>query len=134
MRQAVEQFFQEYADAYSSFDVDKVTELFSLPCLFLTDDSKLMMAELSSLEKTIRHQFDLYRSLGVAQVKNRVQHLVRLSESMVFVSLYWYFCDANGKVLQNCHTSYTLQRSGDLWRLVSVMIDDERFALKSIQP
>lgn len=134
MRQAVEQFFQDYADAYSSFNVEQVTELFSLPCLFLTDDSKLMMGETASLEKTVRHQFNLYRSLGVAQVKNRVQHLVRLSESMVFASLYWYFCDANGKVLQNCHTSYTLQRSGDHWRLVAVMIDDERFALKSIQP
>ncbi|MDP4535911.1 nuclear transport factor 2 family protein [Alkalimonas collagenimarina] len=133
MRQAVEQFFQQYATAYSNFDVKQVSALFSLPCLFLTDDSKVLMAEITALEKTIQHQFDLYRGLGVAQVRNRVQHLVRLSDSMVFASLYWYFCDAEGKVLQNCHTSYTLQRHDEQWLLVSVMIDDERFALKSMR-
>lgn len=124
----VDQFFQQYAAAYSAYDKATLAPLFSLPCLLLEDEYKNLLLDDEALDKHLEHQFALYRKLNIASMAYRVQNQIRLSENMAFVNLYWRLLDEQGKVLFTCHASYTLQMKEQQWYLVAIVTDDESAA------
>lgn len=133
MPQNIEPFFQRYADAYSNYQLSPLLELVSLPCMLLADESKLMFSEPESLRQYFAQQFEQYRQVGVSRVSFRLQSQVRLSESLRFVSLYWYFYGKGDQVLFTCHTSYTLQSQQGDWQLVALVTDDEQAAYQRVR-
>jgi hypothetical protein len=133
MPQNIEPFFQRYADAYSRYQLPPLLELVSLPCLLLADESKIMFSEPESLRQYFEQQFEQYRQVGVARADFRLQSQVRLSESLRFVSLYWYFYGNGDQVLFTCHTSYTLQSQQGIWQLVALLTDDEQAAYQRVR-
>ncbi len=130
--QTVEQFFQAYAKAYINSELETFGQLISLPSLLLGGDSKTLLTDVGSLHRHVLGQVAKYRALGVVTADFVLQHQLRLSEQLQFVSLYWRFYDDNSKVMFTCHTSYTLQSQQGSWQVVSIITDDEQAAYERV--
>lgn len=126
--QTVEHFFQTYTKAYINSELDTFQKLISLPSLLLAGDSKTLLTDTEGLHRHVLGQMAKYRALGVATADFVLQHQLRLSDQLQFVSLYWRFYDNSGKVMFTCHTSYTLQALQGSWQVVSIITDDEQAA------
>jgi hypothetical protein len=126
--QTVEHFFQTYTKAYINSELDTFQKLISLPSLLLAGDSKTLLTDTEGLHRHVLGQMAKYRALGVATADFVLQHQLRLSDQLQFVSLYWRFYDNSGKVMFTCHTSYTLQAVEGSWQVVSIISDDEQAA------
>ncbi|MGP9802451.1 hypothetical protein [Rheinheimera sp. NSM] len=126
--QTVEHFFQTYAKAYINSELDTLGQLISLPSLLLASESKTLLTDIDSLHRHVLGQVAKYRALGVVTADFVLQHQLRLSDQLQFVSLYWRFYDDNNKVMFTCHTSYTLQAWQGSWQVVSIITDDEQAA------
>lgn len=132
MQQDVETFLNRYAQAYSEYDQAAVAVLFALPCLLLADDNRMLITDDCSLQRHLAFQFELYRSIGTTQISPQIQHQVRLSDNMVFVSVHWFFFGKQQQPLFNCHTSYTLQYKDADWHIVTIVTDDEQQAYQDV--
>src|SRR5690606_4373784 len=126
--QTVEQFFQAYAKAYINSELDTFQTLISLPSLLLAGDSKTLLTDTDGLHRHVLGQVAKYRALGVADADFVLQHQLRLSDQLQFVSLYWRFYDNDNTVMFTCHTSYPLQSQQGSWQVVSIITDDEQAA------
>ncbi|HBN89576.1 MAG: hypothetical protein CL577_05570 [Alteromonadaceae bacterium] len=131
--QAVSDFFQQYAQAYISRDLQRFGQLISLPSMLLAGDNKTLLTDIESLQGYVLSRVEKYRELGVENADFVLQHQLRLSEQLQFVSLYWRFYDSNSKVLFTCHTSYTLQRCETQWQVVAIILDDEDAAYQRLR-
>ncbi|HEY9041313.1 MAG TPA: hypothetical protein VIN66_03955 [Rheinheimera sp.] len=123
--QAVADFFQQYAQAYINSELESFGQLISLPSMLLAGDNKTLLTDTESLRGYVLCRVEKYRELGVENADFVLQHQLRLSEQLQFASLYWRFYDSSNKVLFTCHTSYTLQRCGEKWQVVAIILDDE---------
>lgn len=130
--QAVADFFQQYAQAYINSELESFGQLISLPSMLLAGDNKTLLTDTDSLQGYLLSRIEKYRELGVVHADFVLQHQLRLSEQLQFVSLYWRFFDSGSKVLFTCHTSYTLQRRGEQWQVVAIILDDEDAAYQRI--
>src|SRR5690606_31309086 len=104
--QAVADFFQQYAQAYINSELESFGQLISLPSMLLAGDNKTLLTDTDSLQGYLLSRIEKYRELGVVHADFVLQHQLRLSEQLQFVSLYWRFFDSGSKVLFTCHTSY----------------------------
>lgn len=130
--QAVADFFQQYAQAYINSDLETLGQLISLPSMLLAGDNKTLLTDSGSLQAYVLARMEKYRELGVVHIDFMLQHQLRLSEQLQFVSLYWRFYNSDSKVLFTCHTSYTLQRCGEQWQVVAIILDDEDAAYQRL--
>ena len=130
--QTIANFFQHYTEAYVNADTQAFGQFISLPCMLLAGDSKTLLMDEDSLHNHILSQVEKSRQLGVVDAEPILQHQLRLSEQLHFVSLYWRFFDASTKVLFTCHTSYTLQKCQQQWKVVAIILDDEQAAYNRV--
>lgn len=126
--QTVEQFFQDYAGAYISGELERLEQLVATPSLLLAADQKTILTDSDSLRQHVLTTVEKYRALGVERADFVLQHQLRLSDQLQFASLYWRFYDADNKVMFTCHTSYTLQKCQMQWQVVTIVLDDENEA------
>lgn len=130
--QTIADFFQHYARAYVNADTEAFGQFISLPCMLLSGDNKTLLIDEDSLQNHILLQVEKYRQLGVVDANPILQHQLRLSEQLQFVSIYWRFFDATAKILFTCHTSYTLQKCQQQWKVVAIILDDELAAYNRV--
>lgn len=126
--QTVSDFFQRYAKAYVATDVSAFAEFISLPSMLLSGHNKTLLTDVDSVQSHVLSQVEKYRQLGVVNAEPVLQHQLRLSDQLQFVSVYWRFYDAKDKILFTCHTSYTLQKAAEQWQVVAIILDDEQAA------
>ena len=130
--QSIAEFFQRYAKAYVNAEVAAFSDFISLPSMLLSGDNKTLLMDADALHSHVLSQVEKYRQLGVVDAEPVLQHQLRLSDQLYFVSLYWRFYRADGKVLFTCHTSYTLQKSQQDWQVVAIILDDEHAAYNRV--
>ncbi|MEO3866776.1 DUF4440 domain-containing protein [Rheinheimera fenheensis] len=130
--QSIADFFQRYAKAYVNADTAAFSDFISLPSMLLSGDNKTLLMDNDALHSHILSQVEKYRALGVVDAEPILQHQLRLSDQLYFVSLYWRFYQQSGQVLFTCHTSYTLQKSQQDWQVVAIILDDEQAAYNRV--
>lgn len=130
--QTIEQFFQDYAHAYIAADVAQFEQLVATPSLLLAGEHKTLLTDSNGLHQHVLATVQKYRSLGIEHADFVLQHQLRLSDQLHFVSLYWRFYNDKNAILFTCHTSYTLQKCGERWQVVAIILDDEQAAYSRV--
>ncbi|KKO46142.1 hypothetical protein WG68_07255 [Arsukibacterium ikkense] len=132
MPPTIEAFFQQYADAYCQYQTDQLLQMFSLPCMLLTDSSKHVILEQQMGRSLLERLFKAYQQLQMDHLRHEITSMVKLSDSLYFVSVQGRFYLADNRLLLQCHTSYTLQKQSDGWKIVAVVMDDEEQELQRL--
>ncbi len=132
MQPTIEAFFQQYADAYCQYQTDRLLEMFALPCMLLTDNSKQVIVEQETGRGLLERLFNAYQQLQMDHLQHEITSMVKLSDSLYFVSVQGRFFLADNRLLLQCHTSYTLQIQHSEWKIVAVVTDDEEKELQRL--
>lgn len=128
-------FFNQYAQAYESYDADAVADMYFLPAVIMSDHSKNVYTKHEGIAEVIGELMDKLESVGVTFYEAEVCQSMRLSENIMFSNVKWFFKDAVEKILFSCFVSYTLQLDhGSLKIIVSVIDDEERELEKLLFP
>tara|TARA_R110002126_G_scaffold15185_24_gene62616 strand:+ start:1938 stop:2363 length:426 start_codon:yes stop_codon:yes gene_type:complete len=128
----IDAFFQRYADAYCQYQTDRLLDMFALPCMLLTDNSKHIIVDQDTGRGLLERLFKAYQQLQMEHLQHEITSMVKLSDSLYFVSVQGRFFLNDNRLLLQCHTSYTLQNKGTEWKIVAVVMDDEEEELQRL--
>lgn len=120
-----ETFFVEYADALDKGDIQQLTDLHFVPSVFVSDETKHICAIEQDVHKYNAELVSALRRVGVCRHEAQVNQAMRLSDSILFVTVKWRMMDENDQQVFSCYCSYTLQSHGDTLRVVVAVLDDE---------
>ena len=120
-------FFERYAEAYEKYDPKAVAELYFIPAVIMSDDSKDVFTTNADVTMYVERLMDKLRLIGAAKFNPDVCQTMRLSENILFSNVKWDFSTEDNQLIFSCFVSYTLQSiDGELKVVVTVMDDEER--------
>lgn len=120
-----DEFFNKYAEAYESGDAQKVAERYFTPSVIMSDDSKLVFSTLEMLHDHFEVLLEKLERIGASSFEPEVCQTMRLSDTIIFATVRWYFYDEDQCQLFSSYVSYTLQHVEDDLRIVVSVTDDE---------
>lgn len=127
-----EEFFNEYAKAYESYDPNAVAANYFLPAVIMSDDTKNVYTSHEAITNVIDELMDKLQGVGVTFFDAEVCQSMRLSESILFSNVKWTFKDVDEQTLFSCFVSYTLQVEDGALKIVVSVIDDEERELEKL--
>lgn len=125
-------FFNQYAEAYEKYDPDAVAEMYFLPAVIMSDDTKNVYTSHDAISVAIDELMDKLQSIGVTFIEADVCQTMRLSENIMFSNVKWFFKDVNEATLFTCFVSYTLQLDNESLKIIVSVIDDEERELEKL--
>ena len=109
--------FRRYTQAFQSLDARAVAEHFFEPALFITPRDVLALPTLDAVEQAYaRVMADMPPNYARTEFSPLSEH--RLSDELVMVSGGGVWKDAANEDLMPFGMTYTLRRSGQVWRIV----------------
>lgn len=120
----VSDFFQKYAEAFSSYDKEAAIALFGLPSIVMTDERKLIMARHEDIAAEIDRVFAKSQKLGVAKFVPVVEQIMKMSETLRFCNVTWLLHDKEDNLLFKLDDSFTVQVKDDSFEIVAMVIND----------
>lgn len=120
-------FFEQYAAALERADSKVLTQLYSVPCLFITNDSSTGFNEYSKLEGLFIQGIAVYKQFGVTSVQAYVYSKHFFTPKIARVAVNWGYYAAAGNILYDCNYQYVmrLDKTGT-WRIeLSVSINEK---------
>lgn len=125
-------FFDEYAAAYEKYDANAVAEMYFLPAVIMSDDTKNVYTDHGAIAEVIDELMDKLQSIGVEICEADVCQTMRLSENIMFSNVKWFFKNQEEEVLFSCFVSYTLQFENESLKIIVSVIDDEERELEKL--
>ncbi|GAA0856720.1 hypothetical protein [Aliiglaciecola litoralis] len=127
MSDRMELFFSKYATALDNGDAEALSDLSVRPMIFVSDETKRIC---HSHKEVVEVNSNLIAGLGgggVVKHQPTVTQSMRLSDTVLFVSVRWEFFDTNDAKLFSCICSYTLQiENDDSVKVLVLVVDDEQ--------
>ena len=120
-------FFEEYAAALESYDSKKMTQFYSIPCTFLSDEASDVFSKASNLEGLFNQGFSFYKQFGIEHIRPDVWSKRAWTDRIVKVKLNWQYFDANKQPVYNCDYQYILRLDkNNLWKIeVAISINEK---------
>ena len=115
----VDEFFQDYAQAFRSKSTDRLLAKFCLPLTFLTRDGPIAFNEQARLAANLDALMRRYERIGAIDWSYTIKEVRAIGDGIHLVNLEWKFFDARHELLYACATSYIL--AGDAKTVVKVM-------------
>lgn len=125
-------FFDDYARAYERYDAQAVAEMYFVPAVIMSDESKNVYTSHEAIAGVIDELMDSLQSIGVVMCEADVCQTMRLSENIMFSNVKWTFKDVKEQKLFSCFVSYTLQSVGESLKIIVSVIDDEERELERL--
>lgn len=125
-------FFDEYARAYESYNAASVAEMYFVPAVIMSDESKNVFTSVDDLAGHVQELMNKLQQVGVVRIDPEVCQTMRLSENIMFSNVNWKFSDVQGQKIFSCFVSYTLQQVDDHLKVIVSVIDDEERELAKL--
>ena len=132
MPSSTQAFFDEYARAYESGDAMAVADMYFVPAVIMSEESKNVFTNNEDIAGHIQELIDKLQDVGVAGIDPEVCQTMRLSENILFSNVNWKFTDLQGQHIFSCFVSYTLQVVDDRLKIIVSVIDDEERELAKL--
>jgi hypothetical protein len=104
----VEEFFQDYAEAFRSKSRDRLLAKFSLPLTFLTGSGPVAFNDKEHLSTNLDALMRRYEQIEAVDWNYRIKNVQAIGSGIHLVEIEWQFFNADNELLYSCDTSYFL--------------------------
>lgn len=104
----VDDFFQDYAQAFRTKSIDKLLAKFCVPLTFLTKDGPVAFNDRARLAANVEALILRYERIGAIDWNYTIKDVRAIGDGIHLVNLEWRFFDARHELLYGCVTSYIL--------------------------
>lgn len=104
----VDEFFQDYAQAFRTKSTDRLLAKFCLPLTFLTKDGPIAFNDRARLAANLDALILRYERIGAIDWSYTIKDVRAIGDGIHLVNLEWRFFDARHELLYACATSYIL--------------------------
>ncbi len=121
-------FFEDYANAFSARDIDRLADLFTYPGHVVSDAGQAVLVPVPSRELWIPRLADLlsmYGGVGFAKAVVGRLDVKALSTNIVWADVHWELRNAVDALLYDFDTCYTVVRTADRWQIAQAISSNE---------
>jgi hypothetical protein len=104
----VEEFFQDYAEAFRSKSRGRLLAKFCLPLTFLTKSGPVAFNDGERLSANLDALLRRYEQIGAIEWKYTIRDVRAVGPGVHLVEVEWSFFNADSELLYTCDTSYFL--------------------------
>lgn len=104
----VEEFFQDYAEAFRSKSRDRLLAKFCLPLTFLTRSGPIALIDKERLSANLDALMRRYEQIGAVDWNYTIRNAQAVGSGIHLVEIEWRFFNAGNELLYACDTSYFL--------------------------
>lgn len=104
----VEEFFQDYADAFRSKSAGRLLAKFCLPLTFLTKSGPIALNDEERLSANLDALMRRYEQIEAVDWKYTIKDVRAIGSGIHLVEIEWRFFNANSELQYSCDTSYIL--------------------------
>ncbi len=104
----VDEFFQDYAQAFRSNSADRLLAKFCLPLTFLTKDGPIAFNDQARLAVNLEALMRRYERIGAIDWSHTIKDVRAIGDGIHLARLEWKFFNARHELLYACTTSYIL--------------------------
>jgi hypothetical protein len=104
----IDEFFQDYAQAFRAKSTDRLLAKFCLPLTFLTKDGPIALNDQARLAANIDALMRRYERIEAIDWSYTINDVRALGDGIHLVNLEWKFFDPRHELLYACATSYIL--------------------------
>jgi hypothetical protein len=120
----VDAFFQDYADAFSRQDIDRVCELWDYPA-FMSYAGRQAVLDRPAFRRNTAALCDFYRGQGLARAEKQVLELARLTATTATVRTQDRLFDADGRLITEWEHVYLLSETPAGIKVAAALPDNE---------
>lgn len=126
--QQINDFFDQYAGAIERLDSKAMSQFYSMPCLFVTNDSSTGFSEYSKLEGLFNQGFTFYKQFGIVKARPAVWSKHFWTEKLANVRVNWAYFDELQHLIYDCDYQYVMrQDKTGHWRIeLSASINEKQ--------
>ena len=118
----VEQFFQDYAEAFRAQSRGRLLGKFCLPLTFLTKSGPVVLNDEDSLSANLDALMRRYEQIGAVDWNYTIRDVRAIGSGIHLVELEWRFFNADNELLYSCDTSYFLAGEAETGAKVMAII------------
>jgi len=108
----VEEFFQDYAQAFRSKSRDRLLAKFCLPLTFLTGSGPIAFNDEEHLAANLDALMRRYEQIEAVDWNYTIKNVQAIGSGIHLVAIEWRFFNAGNELLYTCDTSYFLAGEG----------------------
>jgi hypothetical protein len=104
----VEQFFQDYAEAFRLKSRGRLLGKFCLPLIFLTNSGPIALDDEERLSANLDALMRRYEQIEAVDWNYTIRNVRAIGSGIHLVEIEWRFFNAYNELLYTCDTSYIL--------------------------
>jgi hypothetical protein len=126
----IDDFFQDYAAAFSRFDIDEVCRLWAYPAYFAYGGQRAALDE-AQFRANTEQLCRFYRDQGMARATKRIVDVHPLSATTASVRTADQILDGRDEVIVAWEHAYVLSETADGIRVIAALPDAELAAWRA---
>jgi hypothetical protein len=130
-RESLDDFFTDYANAFSRGDVEEIARLWKLPAFITTRDRSACFADPEAFRRNIEAVCAFYRRQGVVRAKKRVLEINLLGEGIAAVTTSDELFGGAGEEIARWKHAYLVRGTVEGLRAIAAVADSEVEAWKA---
>ena len=124
-RKTVEEFFDNYAAAFSRGDVDEISRLWMLPAFITTADRAVCFADVNAFRKNTEALCGFYADQGLSRAKKTVLDFNPLSDAVAAITTRDELFDSSGAPITQWVHAYLVRETDAGIRTIAAVADNE---------
>ncbi|HEY9178252.1 MAG TPA: hypothetical protein VIN07_11195 [Flavipsychrobacter sp.] len=106
---SINDFFEDYAAALERHDSKYMANCYTLPCIFMSDDSSQVYTTEAKLEGLINQGKRFYTLHGITGAVPDILNKRVITGRIVRVSMRWNYIDKKSRTVYDCEYYYVLK-------------------------
>lgn len=124
-RKEISDFFKTYARAFSEYDLKKISSLWALPCIVISNEVSVSFSTAAEYEENLEKLCKFYRSVSMAEANKIVLDVSYLTSTTVSARTQDTAFNSDGEAIVSWQQAYVLQRFESGWKAMMTVADGE---------
>lgn len=124
MANGFDEFVAQYAKAYEAYDGQRIAEFFFCPCIFLRQDTVILLDTPAKTHEFLAAGLRSYRDTGCVNFIARPLETRRLGARFGLVDVGWIMTSADGTAAMQFQTTYNVVDDIGRWKIYTITRHD----------
>ncbi|MFT4939212.1 MAG: hypothetical protein ACI88A_002246 [Paraglaciecola sp.] len=126
MSKYVDRFIQEYSQAHTQKDVERIASFYLLPTVILSGQTKTISNNQSEVEATISRLINAFNNDGIEKYVARTNQTIYLSDTLIIINFIWQFWNNQEQLCFECAATYTLKKmDNEELKIIAAVLNGE---------
>lgn len=121
----IHSFFDKYALAFSNYDLETISNLWSFPCLISSNEQSLPFFDKVEFTANLKKLCDFYKSVGMEKAQKVVLDIQPMTSNSVSAKTRDTAFNKDGDAIVSWEQAYVLHFEGGEWKALTTLADGE---------